>query len=355
MSLMKKKKALNGGIALNEIAAATGATVIGAGTVRIMGLCSLDEVLADHLTFSTTTSSSRLEKILAENSAAAMVVDKKIATEVQADIPLLSSEQPLMTVVKSVPLFYEADNPGFSTGISSQASIDSSAIIGEGVSIGPFAFVGPEAVIEDNVCIHPHVCIYPRARIGAGSVLHSSAVVREGCQVGAHAVIQNGAIIGADGFGYLPDPQIGIRHVPQVGVTVLEDRVEVGANSCVDRATLGTTTVMQGAKLDNLVQIGHNTRIGQHSIICGQAGIAGSCSIGNQTTLGGFVGMADHMKVGDNIRVAGRSGIVNDLLEEGDYGGFPAVKAGDWRRQLSAIASLPKTLREIRKTLKNIE
>jgi UDP-3-O-[3-hydroxymyristoyl] glucosamine N-acyltransferase len=224
-----------------------------------------------------------------------------------------------------------------------------SAKIGSGVSIGEFAVVGPLTEIGDNVVIHPHVVLYPGVKIGPRSIIHSHAAIREDSVLGAETVIQNGAVIGADGFGYVPDAKLGLVGVPQLGTVNLGDRVEVGANSAIDRATLGTTTIGLGTKIDNLVQIGHNTRIGRFSILCGQVGIAGSCEIGNQVVIGGQAGVGDHLKIADGIRVGAKSGVVSDLTEKGDYLGFPPLPAQVARRVFAILPQLPDLFRKLKR------
>ena len=172
-------------------------------------------------------------------------------------------------------------------------------------------------------------------------------MIREDCIVGSDTVIQNGAVIGADGFGYVPDKELGLAPVPQVGVVVLSDRVDVGANACIDRATLGTTLVGLGTKIDNLVQVGHNTKIGKFAILCGQTGVAGSCDIGNQVVLGGAVGVADHIQIVDGCRIAGKSVVFGNLTEKNDYAGYPARPAGEWRRSMAIVSKLGRDSRKV--------
>ena len=179
-------------------------------------------------------------------------------------------------------------------------------------------------------------------------MVHSGACIREGCEIGDYGIIQNGAVVGSEGFGYVPDLELGLRHVPQTGNVKLEARVDIGANTCIDRGTAGDTHIHLGSKLDNLVQVGHNVSIGSHSILCGQVGIAGSVNIGEQVVLGGNSGVADHVDIVSGVRVAAKSGVIADIDEKGDYIGFPAQKASTWRRQLVNLKNLPKILKELK-------
>jgi len=204
------------------------------------------------------------------------------------------------------------------------------------------------------VVIHPHVTVYPGVRVGARSVLHAGVVIREDCIIGEDNVLQPGAVIGADGFGYIPDPTFGLRPVPQVGHVVLAERVEVGANSCIDRATLGVTAVDTGTKIDNHVQVGHNTKIGKNSILCGMVGIAGSAHIGSNVTLAGYVGVGDHVSIVDNVRVGAKGGVSSDIREPGDWCGYPVVKGHRWRMQCAALEQLPELMRDFKKLRKDL-
>jgi len=178
-------------------------------------------------------------------------------------------------------------------------------------------------------------------------LIHARVVLREDIEISDGVILQPGAVIGADGFGYIADPKRGLVTVPQIGTVILDAAVEVGANSCIDRATLGRTLIGQGTKLDNLVQVAHNSRIGSYSLLCAQVGIAGSSTIGNNVVLGGHSGVGDHVKIVDNVRVAAKAGVIQDISKPGDYGGYPAVPAREWRRMVGALVRLPDRLRKL--------
>jgi UDP-3-O-[3-hydroxymyristoyl] glucosamine N-acyltransferase len=321
------------------LASKVNAAVAGDESMEIRGVCSLEEPASAHLSFDKSVSIKKLQinlKKIAVKPLAVLVRRDTVkggaeSLAAECGLTLLVVEKPFEALLDLVPLFYTP--PKLAAGVSARAEVSPTAILGQGVSVGAFSVIGDEVVIGDGVTIHPQVVVYPGARIGARSVIHAGAVIREFSIIGADCVVQPGAVIGADGFGYVPDPKLGLRPVPQIGITQLEDRVDIGANACVDRGAFGRTKIGMGSKLDNLVQVGHNTTVGRFSIACGQTGIAGSCTIGNQVVLGGQVGVADHIKIADGVRVAAQSGVTGHLETRGDYAGFPAIPAAEWRRR----------------------
>lgn len=335
---------------LAEIAQRTDAKLEGDPQACARGLCALEEPVAGCLAFARYSSVNKiLTHDLSQLSGLFVNEDLKSADSLRS-VNLLRVRDPQRAMLALVPLFFRPHQ--VTPGISSKAEIHSSARIGKNVAIGPFCSIGADVEIGDNTIIHPQVTIYPGVRIGPDSVIHAGAVVREDCRIGARTIIQPGAVVGADGFGYVSDPQRGLVAVPQIGITVLEDEVELGANACVDRATLGTTHIGRGSKLDNHVQIGHNTTIGSSSILCGHAALAGSCRIGNQVVIGGNTGIADHTLIADGIRIGGQSGVFGEMTRKGDYAGYPVLPAEQWRRQSALMSFLVKHSRQLRKLLR---
>lgn len=312
----------------------------GKGDTVIAGICPLDEPQKDCLGFTTTNKAKRIKEPDALSTLTALLVPENFKGGQNLNIQLLPVPNPMGAIVKLIPLFYpERSKP---EGISDKASIHPDAQIGKDVLVGPFCVIAKGVKIGDGSVLYPNVTLYEGVTIGKNTIIHAGAIVREFCQIGKDSVIQNGAIIGADGFGYLPDPEVGLRTVPQVGNVVLSDRVDVGANSCIDRATLGTTFIGHGTKLDNLVQVGHNVKVGSHTAICAHCGIAGSVTIGDRVTLGGQTGVADHVAIGNDIRVGGHSGVTETIKEKGDYIGMPIRKASQWRRISALLSRLPE-------------
>lgn len=343
------RKSLPEGVGVDDIARLVNGTLIGNPEVRVFSLMPLEQVEPQSLSFTKKVSAKALRKTLDEKPLAALLISQQVDTNDigPSPCPLISVADPLRAVIQLIPLFFDRLWP--TPEISPKADIDPSALLGEDVYVGPFVTIGAGAEISDQAVIYPHATIYPYARIGKRAVIHAHAVIREACQIGDDVVIQNGAVIGADGFGYLPDSKLGLVAVPQVGNTCLAERVEVGANSCIDRATLGATTVGSGTKIDNLVQVGHNTTIGSDCILCGMVGVSGSTQIGNRVVLGGNVGVADHLIISDQIRVGAKAGVTSNLTERGDYAGHPAIPAREWHRQRTCLQKLPELLSRFKK------
>jgi UDP-3-O-[3-hydroxymyristoyl] glucosamine N-acyltransferase len=318
----------------SELAAEFGLNLIGPDN-DITDICSLDKPNKTGLAF---LRAKELPDPLPEIGALLVLEDTKLPRN--SVVSFLKTKDPLLTFSKIVPKFRPPSRP--SVGVHPTAIVAQSTKLDEGVSIGAYSVIEDNCTILEGSVIHSHVVVYPNCSIGKGVTIHSHAVIREGTVIKDGCTIQPGAVIGGDGFGYVLDPSMGLVSVPQVGTVVLEERVDVGSNSCIDRATIGETRIGLGTKIDNLVQVGHNVEIGEHSIICGQAGIAGSTKLGKKVVLGGQAGVADHKFIADEVRVAAGSGVVSNLTEKGDYSGYPAIKATTWRKIQVIIRKLVK-------------
>ena len=346
---MTKNNPLITGINLKEISELIGAKLLGDTSRLVHSFCSLSEPVKDGLSFSKAGNSKDLKKALSKGLLSAVIVPKEIEGADKTIAQLIVAD-PLAAISLLTKKYLGLKPPP--PGVSKLADVHASARIGDSVHIGAFCSVGEGVVIGDHAVLYPHVVVYENVTIGENAIIHSGAVVRESCKIGPFCIVQNGAVIGADGFGYFMNPEKHLQAVPQVGNVELSAEVEVGANACIDRATLGTTAIGFMTKIDNLVQIGHNTKIGQASIICGNVGIAGSCEIGDQVTLGGGAGVADHVSIVSGTRIGGNSGVTSDIKEPADYVGYPVVKANDWRRQAVSIEKLPEFMSEIRNIIK---
>lgn len=247
--------------------------------------------------------------------------------------------------------FSPADKSG-AGGISPQAFIHEKAVLGEGCSVGPFAVIEEGATIGKQVVIHPQVYIGPNVSIGDRSLLYPGVRIYRDCVIGAGCILHSNAIIGSDGFGFAPTEDGSYRKIAQVGNVVIEDEVEIGSNTTIDRGTMGSTLIRKGVKLDNLIQVAHNVQIGENTVIAAQAGIAGSTRIGKNCQIGGQVGIVGHIQIADNTRIQAQSGINRSLLEaNGAWYGSPALSYRDFLRAYALFKNLP----ELEKRLLELE
>lgn len=333
---------------LSEIALFVGGRLIGDPEVKVKGVSSLEEAGPEDLTFVV---SDRYLEALRETKAAAAIVHK----EAPYPLPQIVVQDPYVALAKAMGLFYRVEHPG--PGISEFAWVSPRARIGKGVWIGPFVYVGEDASIGDRVVIYPGVYVGARVKIGDDSVIYPNVVIYEGTVIGKKVVVHAGTVIGADGFGYARDGE-QILKIPQTGGVEIDDEVEIGANCCIDRATFGKTRIGKGTKIDNLVQIGHNVRIGPNCIIVAQVGIGGSSILGKGVTVAGQVGIADHVKVGDGARISGKAGVFRDVGERETVGGIPQMPHKRWMRVVAELLKLPewrKECEEVKRRLERLE
>ena len=248
---------------------------------------------------------------------------------------------------------YEMSKPK-RNGIDPLASVAPTAKIGKDVYIGAFACIEEGAEIGDNTCIHPHVTVGSNAKVGSHTTLYPQVTIYHDCLVGNHCIIHAGAVIGADGFGFAPSPE-GYEKIPQIGIAIVEDNVEIGANTCVDRATMGATVIHKGAKLDNLIQVAHNVEIGSHTVMASQVGIAGSTKIGQWCMFGGQVGVAGHIQIGDRVNVGAQSGIPGNTKSGSTLMGYPAIDPKQFARSSAIYKKLPEMYTELGRLQREIE
>jgi UDP-3-O-[3-hydroxymyristoyl] glucosamine N-acyltransferase len=332
-------------MSIAEVAKVISATIVGSDSAQINAIKPLSEAGPGDLTFYAPTSKSQTAKLksLAKNSTATAIVINESDPEISAIQIVTPNPIGAIISISKVLLPSVQNYPG----IHPTAIVEETAKIGKNVSIGAFCVVGAHSEIADDCTLYPHVVVYPGVKLGKGCVLHSQSVIREFVQLGEDCLIQSGAIVGGDGFGYIPDKSIAHRRIPHSGTVILGDRVDLGANATVDRATFGTTRVGSNTKIDNLVMVGHNVQIGQAGLLCSQVGISGSSTIGNNVILAGQVGMADHVQVGDNVRAVARTGIDRDVPSNLDIGGFPYQQVNEWRRMVVAMRNLPKRMKNL--------
>lgn len=335
---------------LREIAERLGATLAGDGEIEITGVAGMEHALAGQLTFLANPKYAHKVK---QTQASAILVAPSVG---ELPIASLISGNPYLDFARALELFYQPPRPA--PGIHPLAYVAPSATIGAGASIGPFAVIGEHVRIGLNAVIHPHVVIYQGAQIGDDFLAHSHAAVREFCQVGNRVVLQNGVVIGGDGFGFAKKADGTHYKIPQSGPTVIEDDVEVQTLTSIDRATVGETRVKRGAKIDSLVQVGHACVVGEDNIICAQTGLAGSSVLEKNVLLAGQVGVSGHLTVHQDAVVYAQSGIGGDVPAGARISGSPAFAANEWLRAITAFPKLPellKTLRELKKKVEELE
>jgi UDP-3-O-[3-hydroxymyristoyl] glucosamine N-acyltransferase len=325
---------------LSEIAGRLGAELVGAGDVEITGVAGIEHAGASEITFVANPKYAPLAKT---TKAAAILVEPDFPA---VETPTLRVKNCYRAFAETITFFYTA--PVYPSGIHPTAVIDASATIGADAHIGAYVVIGAEVVIGRDAVLLPHAVIYTGAQIGDRFFAHAHAVVREFSRLGDDVTLQNGAVIGGDGFGYAREADGRWTKIVQSGAVVLADRVEVQANACVDRASIGETRIGAGSKIDNLVQVGHGSTVGENTLLCAQVGLAGSTEVGNRVILAGQVGVAGHCKVGDGAVATAQSGIPNDVAAGAVVSGYPAMNNREWLRSVAAFARLPDMVRELR-------
>jgi UDP-3-O-[3-hydroxymyristoyl] glucosamine N-acyltransferase len=341
-------------LTLEELARQIGAEVRGDRTRRVRGVAGLAEAGPEEVAF---FANPRYRAELKRTRAAAVILSEDEAELAPEGAARLIAPQPYVAFAKASALFHLQDRPAAGAHATAQvgsgAEIDPTASVGAGSIVGRRARIGPRSVL------HPGSAVLDEARVGADCVLWTGAVVRERCVLGDRVVLQPNAVVGSDGFGFAFDLEGDgegpiHRKVPQAGIARIEDDVELGACTCVDRATLGETVVGRGTKVDNLVQIGHNVRIGPLSLIVAQVGISGSTEIGSGVVLAGQVGIVGHVKIGDGARIGAQAGVPNDVPEGATYTGYPAMPHREWLRTMAALPRVPDLIKLVRKLEKRI-
>ena len=289
-----------------------------------------------------------------------VLVTKSFTPEQEVKATLIKVDNAYDSLARLLTL-YEQSKPR-KTGIHPLAFIEPTAKIGKDVYIAPFAYVGENAEIGDRAMLYPHATVGDHAKIGSGTILNANATVYHGCRVGSNCILHSGCAIGADGFGFAPTAS-GYDKIPQIGIVIIEDNVEIGANTCVDRATMGATVIHEGVKLDNLVQIAHNVEVGSNTVMASQVGVAGSAKIGQWCMFGGQVGVAGHITVGDHVTTGAQAGIAGSVKPGNTIQGSPAIEAKNFARSsivfkklpemYAALNSLQKEIEELKKQINN--
>ncbi len=331
---------------LGEMAQRLGCELKGDPGLEIRGVAGIEEADPDQITF---LSNPKYVRQLETTRAGAVIV----APEVNAPgRNLLVSENPYLAFAQALELFYQPPRP--EPGVHPKADVAPSAILGADCSVGPNVVIGEGVRIGSRAVLHPNVVIYPFARIGDDFVAHSGACVREHCVIGDRVILQNGAVVGSDGFGFAPRADRTYYKIVQSGIVVLEDDVELGANTCVDRATVGETRIGRGTKLDNLVQIGHGCRVGEHNVLAAQVGLAGSTRVENYVMLAGQVGAAGHLTIGEGVVATAQTGIARSVPAGARISGTPEMDSNLWKKNYLLMLEFPELVKTIRRLQKEV-
>jgi UDP-3-O-[3-hydroxymyristoyl] glucosamine N-acyltransferase len=324
---------------LGELAIRLGAELRGNPQLEITGVRGIEEAGPSEITF---VANPRYAGLAKTTQAAAVLVEPEFP-----EIPTatLRIKNPYYAFSRALGIFYQP--PAYPPGIHPTAVIDPTAEIGEGAHIGAYAVVGAGVKLAAHATLLPHVVLYPGVRAGSHFFAHAHAVVREGCVLGDHVTLENGAIVGADGFGFAKNDLGHWEKIPQSGPVRLGDRVDVQANACIDRATVGATEIGAGTKVDNLVQVGHGSRVGENTLLCAQVGLAGSSVVGSKAILAGQAGVAGHCELGDGVILTAQSGVSHDVPAGKMISGSPAFDNRLWLRAVTIFQRLPELLKRL--------
>jgi UDP-3-O-[3-hydroxymyristoyl] glucosamine N-acyltransferase len=331
---------------LGELATQLGAELRGDAELEVTGVKGIEEAGPTEVTF---VANPRYAGLARKTRAAAVLVDPGFQ-EISA--ATLRIKNPYLAFSRALALFYQP--PVYSPGIHPTAVIHSSAEIGDDAHIGAYVVVGPQVRLGPNATLLPHVVLYPGVQAGEHFFAHAHSVVRENCILGDHVTLENGAIVGSDGFGFAKNDQGHWEKIPQSGPVRLGNRVDVQANACIDRATVGVTEIGDGSKIDNLVQVGHGSKVGENTLICAQTGLAGSSVIGNNVILAGQTGIAGHLTVGDGVVLTAQSAVSHDVPPGKVISGSPGFDNRIWLRAVTIFQRLPELLKRLDRVEKGL-
>jgi UDP-3-O-[3-hydroxymyristoyl] glucosamine N-acyltransferase len=336
---------------LSELAVLTAARVDGnsnAGAMEITGAAGLDDARPGEISF---LANPRYTPKVNSTKASAVYLSEE--ARIEREIPVLRAKDPYFAYTLALRLFHP--EPKFEPFVHPSAVIDPSAEVADNVWIGAGAVIGPSSRIEEGVRLYPNVTIYDGVTIGKDSIIHSGTVIRERSQIGERVVIHNNVVVGCDGFGYAKDEQRHWLKIPQTGRVVIEDDVEIGAGTTIDRASVGESRIGRGTKIDNLVQVGHSCTVGEDTLLCAQVGLAGSSHIGSRVILAGQAGVAGHLTIGDDVVITAKSATSHDVPAGKIISGIPAFDNRDWLRSTAAFRRLGEMQRKIRELEKRLE
>jgi UDP-3-O-[3-hydroxymyristoyl] glucosamine N-acyltransferase len=332
---------------LGELAATLGAELRGNAELEIIGVKGIEEAGAGEVTF---VANPRYAGLARTTHAAAVLVEPGFQDLTTATLRI---KNPYLAFSRALALYYKP--MVYPPGIHPTAVIDPTAAIGEGAHIGAYVVIGANVQLGPHATLLPHVVIYPGVQAGSHLFAHAHAVVRESCALGDHVTLENGAIVGSDGFGFAKNEAGQWEKIPQSGPVKLGDRVDVQANACIDRATVGSTVIGDGAKIDNLVQIGHGSKVGENTLVCAQSGLAGSSVVGNNVILAGQTGIAGHCTVGDGVILTAQSAVSHDIPPGKMISGSPGLDNRVWLRAVAIFQRLPELFKRLDRLEKKVE
>ena len=324
-------------------------TIVGDENATVHTFAKIEEGIPGAISF---LSNPKYTHYIYDTQSSIVLVNKDFEPEKEIKATLIKVDNAYESVAKLLNL-YEMSKPK-KTGVDPLAYIAPTAKIGENVYIAPFACVGDNAVIGDNTSLHPHATVGSGAKVGSNCILYPHATVYHDCRVGNNCILHAGSVVGADGFGFAPSPE-GYEKIPQIGIAILEDNVEIGANTCIDRATMGATIIRKGVKLDNLIQIAHNVEVGSNTVMASQVGVAGSTKIGEWCMLGGQVGVAGHITIGNKVNMGAQSGVHGSIKDGEALIGTPPIGLKNYFKSSAVFKKLPDMYLELNSLKKEIE
>lgn len=332
----------------NQIASLVNGIVEGDGNVMVNTFAKIEEGHKGAISF---LANPKYTNYIYDTKSSVVLVKKDFVAEQEVSATLIKVDDPYATLAMLLNMVNQYMNPQPS-GIEQPSYISEGTTIPEGIYIGAFAYIGKNVSLGKNVKIYPQVYIGNNVEIGDDSIIYSGCKIYHGCKIGNRCIIQAGVVIGGDGFGFAPVSS-GYNKIPQIGNVIIEDDVEIGANTTIDRATMGSTIIHSGVKLDNLIQVAHNVEVGSNTVMAAQVGIAGSTKIGANCMIGGQVGFAGHISIGDNVMIGAQSGIPSNVADNSRLMGYPATDAKEFARQTVYIKNLSKLNERVTKLEKN--
>lgn len=332
-----------------QIASFVQGEIVGDANVTVNTFAKIEEGKPGSITF---LSNPKYEHFIYDTDASIVLVNRNFVPEKPIKATLIKVDNAYETLAKLMTLYEQSKTQN--KGIASTAIIAKSAKIGKDVYIGAYVVIDDDVVIGDNTQIYPHTYVGKNASVGEGSLIYSGVNIYHDCQIGNHVTLHSGVVIGADGFGFAPTPE-GYNKIPQIGNVIIEDNVEIGANTCVDRATMGSTIVHKGVKLDNLIQIAHNDEIGANTVMAAQAGVAGSAKVGEWCVIAGQVGITGHLTVGNHVILGPQSGIISSIKDGSRLIGSPPMEEKPFFKSQAVLRKLPDMYRELNALRKELD